>query len=227
MNVKDLSAVLLGCAAVSALGGCSTAPTHYAPSNRMLPVSVPTDYANPPSVRDQINKQDLLEVTVFKVPDLSKTVRVDDRGNITLPLVGSIRASGLSPSELESAIASRLARDYMHDPQVNVYVKEATRNRVTVAGSVHQSGIFPAAGETTLLQAIALAGGLDKLADQQNIYLFRKTGNRVQRYRVNLDAIMQGAAPDPVLMPDDRVVVLDSQGKVLMENLLGFIASRS
>jgi polysaccharide export outer membrane protein len=165
-----------------------------------------------------------VEVDVYKVPDLSKDVRVDSDGNITLPLIGSVHAAGLSASQLERVIAQKLAKDYMNNPQVNVFVKESTRNKVTVAGAVQQSGVFPVTGEITLLQAISQAQGLNKLADQHNIFLFRKNGKVVQRYRVNLDAINRGLAPDPVLMPDDRIVVLDSKGKVLMDNLRGFIA---
>lgn len=226
MYGNKLPTALLGCAAIAALQGCAAAPSHTRHDTYPMPVSVPTDYtaASRTQTHDRIHPQDLLEISVFKVPELSKTVRVDDNGNIALPLVGTIHAAGINANTLERTIAARLGKDYMHNPQVNVFVKESTRNRVTVAGSVRQSGIFPTAGETTLLQAIALAGGLDKLADHNSVFLFRKQGNRVQRYRVNIDAISRGLAADPLLMPDDRVVVLDSQGKVLLDNLRGLIS---
>lgn len=223
MKTTSLSHLIIGCAAMASLHGCSSSP----PRNYVtpMPVSVPMDsFSAGESVSDRIGKHDLLEVAVFKVPDLSKTVRVDSRGNITLPLVGSIRAAGQTTATLEQAIASRLAKDYIHDPQVSVFVKESANNRVTVAGSVKQAGVFPVTGDVTLLQAISMAGGMDKLADGGKVYLFRQNGNRVQRYRVNMDAISQGYAPDPMLMPNDRVVVLDSQGKVLLDNLKGMIA---
>lgn len=223
MKIINLSNLVIGCAALVSLHGCSSAPPkHYITP---MPVSVPTDsFSTGTSVSDRIGAYDLLEISVFKVPDLSKAVRVDGRGNITLPLTGSIRAAGQTAASLEKAIASRLAKDYMHDPQVSVFVKESAKNRVTVAGSVKQSGVFPVTGDVTLLQAIAMAGGMDKLADGSTVYLLRKTGNRVQRYRVNMDAINRGLAPDPMLMPDDRIVVLDSKGKVLLDNLRGMIA---
>ncbi|MDD5393809.1 MAG: polysaccharide export protein [Thiothrix sp.] len=224
MKMTRLSKVLLGCAAVTTLSACSSAPSHYDGAH-MTPVNVPMDTTSlGKSTSDRIAPHDLLEIDVFKVPDLSKDVRVDNDGNITLPLIGSVHAEGLSASKLEQVIAQRLAKDYMNNPQVNVFVKESTHNKVTVAGSVQQSGVFPVTGEVTLLQAISMAGGVDKLADHGNVYLFRKNGNVVQRYRVNLDAISRGLAPDPTLMPDDRVVVLDSHGKVMMDNLRGLIA---
>lgn len=223
MKTPNLTHLLIGCAALVSLHGCSSSPPrHYVTP---MPASVPMDsFSTGTSVSDRIGKHDLLEVSVFKVPDLSKTVRVDGRGNITLPLVGSIRAAGQTTASMEQAIAKRLARDYMHDPQVSVFVKESANNRVTVAGSVKQSGVFPVTGDVSLLQAIAMAGGMDKLADGGKVYLFRKQGSRVQRYRVNMEAISRGLAPDPMLMPDDRVVVLDSRGKVLLDNLKGMIA---
>ena len=85
---------------------------------------------------DLIAKQDLLEITVFKVPDLSREIRVGNNGSITFPLIGGVHAHGLTPAQLERQIEQRLGKDFMNNPQVTVVVKESTKNRVTVEGAV-------------------------------------------------------------------------------------------
>jgi polysaccharide export outer membrane protein len=206
------------------LGACSSHPPSagFAPDGAVMMPANSTGFAgnSQRSGSDTISPQDLLDISVFKVPDLSKTVRVDDNGTITLPLLGTIRAAGMSAKQLEQMIAGRLARDYMNDPQVSVFVKEATRSRVTVEGAVGKPGIFPMAGDMSFLQAIATAGGLTRLADPNNAVLFRGAN----RYRVNLAAIRTGAAADPAMMADDRIVVQESAGKVFFDNARGLVA---
>ncbi len=156
----------------------------------------------------RIGPSDLIEIAVFQVPELSKTVRVGSRGVLTLPLIGQINAGGLTGQELEVVIAGKLKENYLQDPQVSVFIKEYVSQRVTVEGSVNKPGVFPISGKTTLLQAIAMAGGLDKLADQNDIKLFRdrKDGTR-ETIPFDLEPIRKGEAPDPVLSASDVVVV--------------------
>jgi polysaccharide export outer membrane protein len=198
-----------------------TACSSGAPQYSELPAS--TASASLPtgtSGSDRIAPQDLLEIDVFKVPDLTKEVRVDDNGNITLALIGTVHAEGLSASQLEKQIATRLEKDYMHNPQVNVLVKEATGSKVTVSGSVRKPGIYPLAGDTTVTQAIALAEGLDRLAVKDNVTLFRNG----KPYTVQLDAISKGMQPDPVVMAGDKIQVHTSGVKEGMDNIRGFVA---
>jgi polysaccharide export outer membrane protein len=156
----------------------------------------------------KIGPSDLIEISVFQVPELSKTVRVGARGVLTLPLIGQVEAAGLSGEELEQLIAKKLSQSYLQDPQVSVFIKEYISQRVTVEGSVNKPGVFPISGKTTLLQAIAMAGGLDKLADQNDIKLFRdrKDGTR-ETIPFDLEPIRKGEAPDPVLSTSDVIVV--------------------
>ncbi|HPY42611.1 MAG TPA: polysaccharide biosynthesis/export family protein, partial [Thiolinea sp.] len=94
----------------------------------VAPMSIPKGSHEAGS--DLIGEQDLLDIAVFKVPDLTRSVRVDGQGYITYPLVGKLRAQGLRPAQLEQKLASLLEKSYMHNPQVTVLVKESTQNRV-------------------------------------------------------------------------------------------------
>lgn len=166
-----------------------------------IPSSVPHN--------DQIQAQDLLDIQVYKVPDLSKIgVRVSDSGNISLPLIGRVRAKGLTSEQLENSIEQRLKQRYLQNPQVTVLVKEATQKRVTIEGFATKPGVYPVKGGNTLLQAIATAGGLSEFANINKIFLFRKApSGAISRYHVNLKAIRNGEARDPILHNDDRIVI--------------------
>lgn len=168
----------------------------------------------------RVGPSDLIEISVFQVPDLSKTVRVGARGNLTLPLIGEVQAGGLTAQQLEALIASKLRENYLQDPQVSVFIKEYISQRVTVEGAVNKPGVFPISGKTTLLQAIAMAGGLDKLADPNDIKLFRdrKDGMR-ETIPYDLELIREGEAPDPVLSTSDVVVVGKSGARSTIKDI--------
>jgi len=170
-------------------------------SSAQIPSSVPHN--------DQIQAQDLLDIQVYKVPDLSKIgVRVSDKGYISLPLIGRVRAKGLTSEQLENSIEQRLAQRYLQNPQVTVLVKESTQRRVTIEGFAKKPGVYPVKGGGTLLQAIATAGGLSEFAEIDKIFLFRKSpSGAISRYLVNLEAIRNGEARDPILHNDDRIVI--------------------
>lgn len=195
-----------------AVGAADEAPAassqNTAPAPAARPDSAPAELVAQALEEYRIGPSDLIEISVFQVPDLSKTVRVSAQGALTLPLVGRVEAGGLTAQELEALIAKKLSESYLQDPQVSVFIKEYISQRVTVEGSVNKPGVFPISGKTTLLQAIAMAGGLDKLADQNDIKLFRdrKDGTR-ETIPFDLEPIRNGEAPDPVLSTSDVVVV--------------------
>jgi polysaccharide export outer membrane protein len=108
----------------------------------------------------RIGPQDLLEITVFEVEKLNKSVRVSSQGNINLPLLGVLKVKGLTVEELEKEIRSLLAEKYMQDPQVNVLIKEYRNQRISVMGSVKNPGVFDVTGSKTILDMLAMAGGL-------------------------------------------------------------------
>ncbi|MFQ5718338.1 MAG: polysaccharide biosynthesis/export family protein [Acidobacteriota bacterium] len=109
---------------------------------------------------DLLGAEDLLEISVAGVEDLSRTVRVSDSGHITLPLIGAVQVAGLSPAALENSLAHRLEARYVNNPQVSVFVKEYGSKMVSIIGAVHKPGRYPMLGRRTLLDMISSAGGL-------------------------------------------------------------------
>jgi polysaccharide export outer membrane protein len=164
----------------------------------------------------RIGPQDLLTISVFGVPELNQDLRVNTGGNISLPLIGSIQAGGRTIQELEQVIAAKLSANYLQSPQVTVFIKEFTSQRVTVEGAVKKSGIFPITGRTSLLQIIATAGGLDDLADPHALVVFRVIKGQKMAAVFDLEAIRHGAAEDPQIYGDDIVVVDISGSKSAM-----------
>ena len=167
-----------------------------------------------------ISEQDKLDVTVFKVPELSaRDLTVETNGAISLPLLGSVVVRGLSLPQAEQRIAGLLSKNYMQDPKVTITRKEQAFKRVTVEGAVRTPGVFPITGRMTFLQAIALSQGLTDLANDKSVVVFRNG----RQYGVNLDLIRKGKAPDPILQNDDRIVVLKSDNKVLEQKVINYL----
>lgn len=166
----------------------------------------------------RIGPNDLLELSVFQVKELDRTVRVNTRGVITLPLIGVIQAAGLSATELEERIAEKLKKDYLQDPQVSVFIKEFVSQRITLEGQIEKAGIYPMTGRTTLLQAIALAGGVKELGQASTIKVFHLDKSGAREMQVfDLDAIRSGAIADPTVRNNDIVVVEKSQGRAILK----------
>ena len=157
----------------------------------------------------KIGPTDVLKVTVFQVESLDRKVQVSGRGTITLPLIGEVRAAGRSAQEVEEEVAARLKSRYLTAPQVTVFIDEYNSQKITVSGAVKKAGIFPVKGDLSLLQAISAAEGLDTIADQSNVVIFREEGGKRFVAKFSLDQIRTGAARDPLLQNGD-VVVVDS-----------------
>ncbi|WP_449448000.1 polysaccharide biosynthesis/export family protein [Thermomonas brevis] len=162
----------------------------------------------------RIGAQDLLQISVFGVQDLDKEVRVNSNGQISLPLVGGVMAGGKTIPELETDLAKKYADGFLQNPQVSVFVKEYTSQRVTLEGAVKKPGIYPITGRTSLLQAIALAEGVDdKIADLGGIVLMRQVGGRRKAAVYDLRLVRKGLVEDPQVYGDDIVVVEQSGSK--------------
>jgi len=189
-------------------------PSAVAPADDPLALAV-EDY--------RIGPSDLLEISVFQVPELSRTVRVNARGALTLPLIGQIQAGGLTGQQLEALLAQKLKETYLQDPQVSVFIKEFISQRVTVSGSVNKAGVFPISGKTTLMQAIAMAGGLEKFADENDIKIFRERNGTREVLNYDLEPIRKGEIEDPVLNTSDVVVVARSDGRYAWRNAAEFL----
>jgi len=156
---------------------------------------------------------DIIDVNVFRQPDLSRTVDVDGAGQILLPLIGAMPAAGKTVRELEAEITRVLRAKYLQSPSVSVSLREAVGQRVTVEGSVRSPGIRQARGQTTFLRVLAESGGFTDTADQSSITLFRQTEQGKVTMHLDANAIRAGQAPDPVILGGDTIVVDDSTAK--------------
>ena len=152
-----------------------------------------------------IGPQDVLDISVFQVPELSKTLEVSDTGTINFPLLGEIRAAGKTPGELERELTSKLAADYLQHPVVTVLVKESNSQRVTISGAIDKPGIYPIKGPTSLMQIVALAGGFKDESDSTVLILRQKGGSRLAA-RYDVSQIQDGRAQDPLLQANDILV---------------------
>jgi len=176
-----------------------------------------------PVARDyRVGPNDLIDIEVLDLDNLKRTVRVNAAGAISLPLVGAIQVGGLTSQELEERIAAKYREKYLQNPQVSVFIKEFTTERITVEGAVNKPGIYPLTGQITLLRALALAGGFGPIANAGEVMLFRNTENGRREVAVfDVDAIRAGRSDDPTIKGDDLIVVQrDTARRVLKDSLL-------
>lgn len=161
----------------------------------------------------RISRQDTIEVAVYGVADLSRSLEVDGSGQINMPLLGGVMAAGRTVRELEADISRKLGARYLQKPQVSVFVKDAVGQRVTVDGAVRKPGVISAKGETTLLRALAEAQGFSDTADLSGILVFRQTDKGRQVARYDAAAIRSGQAADPPIYGGDTIIVDESAAK--------------
>lgn len=155
-----------------------------------------------------IGANDVLEIAVYGEEDLTQEVRVTTSGYISYPLLGRIKAAGKSVGELEDFIHRALAKDYIRDPQVKVFVKEFSN--VYVFGQVGEPGPYLFKGGMTVLQAITTAGGFTKIANARKVRIVRTHGGERKVIHINVSEITKGDEEDVILQPGDTVVVPES-----------------
>jgi polysaccharide export outer membrane protein len=170
--------------------------------------------STPGSSAYKIGPLDVLEISVFKVPELTQSVQVADNGMINLPLIGDVKAAGKTPSALEAELRRKLDGTYIKAPSVRVFVKEFNSARVTVDGAVKTPGVYALKGGNTLFAVISTAGGLDRDLASSEVLILRANENGTRSAaRVDLAGIRSGAIVDPVVQPGDVIVVEDSSMK--------------
>ena len=161
----------------------------------------------------RVGSQDLLEISVFGVSELTHQARVNSNGMINLPLIGSVMAGGRTVPELEKELGEKYADGYLQNPQVTVFVKEYTSQRVTLEGALEKPGIYPLTGKTSLLQAVAMAGGTDEFADLEGVVLFRHIDGKRMAAAYDLTKVRRGELEDPQVYGDDIIVIERSGSK--------------
>lgn len=213
-----LSAVMLGLV----LQGCVSRPVPLAETGERAYALMPPQGQDPNARVDyQIGALDVLTISVFQEKDLSlEEVPVDASGNIIFPLIGQIQVAGKSSAEVSKMIADRLGERFLVNPQVSVLIKTSVSQKVTVDGEVKEAGVYPLQGNTSLIQAVALAKGSTSIADLQQVVVFRTIGNTRYAAMFDLAAIQSGRAPDPQIRGDDIVIVGLSSKRAFMRDLL-------
>lgn len=215
-----LSAAVALCLVILALlpGCASEGPGGPIPYDRALAapdapsvVSLESDY--------KIAPMDTVSVKVFKAPDLSSDYEVDLTGHISLPLIGEVEAANLTTAQLDQKLTTMLGQKYFQNPDVSVGVKASTKRSVTVDGAVKQAGSFPVAGNTSLMQAIALAGGTTEDANAHRVAVFRTISGKRQAAAFDLTAIRHGQSKDPQIYAGDIVVVDGSSIKAAQKQI--------
>ncbi len=151
---------------------------------------------------------DKLRIEVYKDAQLSQSAQVRPDGKVTLPLVGDLTAAGLTPIELRDVITAKL-REYVTNPTVTVIVVEATAATAYVMGEVNHPGAVNLQAPITIMQALALAGGLKDFADAKNIRVLRRGPSGEQTLTFNYKEAMKSVRAPMYLRPGDTVVVPD------------------
>lgn len=179
-----------------------------------------TAVAKPGNAAYKIGPLDVLDISVFKVPDLTKEVQVAENGTINYPLVGDVVAAGRTARDVEQDLRKQLGAKFLRDPQVTVLVKEYNSQRVTVSGAVKTTGVYAIKGSTSLMQVVAMAGDVDSSVDSGDVVIFRTINGQRSAAKFDIDAIKAGKAADPQLQPGDVIVVNSSVTKVALHNVL-------
>ena len=156
----------------------------------------------------QLGPGDVIEVFVYKEPDLSTTVPVRPDGKISLPLIGELRASGKTAMALQKEVTGKLSQ-YIGNPQVNVIVKEVNSAQVSVLGEVKTPGIYKIKDRATILDAVALAGGFTEYAKRNKVRLIRVSPNGEQKtITINVEDQLKGKKSSLVyVLPYDKIYV--------------------
>ena len=155
----------------------------------------------------RLGTEDLIDVFVWKEPDLSTSVVIRPDGKISLPLAGELEASGKTASELQEDITERLRR-YLKQPMVNVMVKQINSLKISVLGEVRKPDVYRIKNRVTVLDAIAMAGGFTDLARPNRVVVLRSTPSGQQRIRINVkQTVADESGPAFYLQPQDTVYV--------------------
>ncbi|MDJ0979367.1 MAG: polysaccharide biosynthesis/export family protein [Erythrobacter sp.] len=165
-------------------------------------------YSNARSPIYLLRPSDRISVNVFREPDFSiPDVRIGVEGNVSLPMLGSIPAAGMTAAQFEKDVEGRLLAMGLKSPMVNVNIGEYASHQVTVDGAVNDPGVYNFQPGARLSAAIALADGPARTAKGDEIAVFRESPEGTMVAKFDYGQISQGTMLDPVLQPGDRVFV--------------------
>jgi polysaccharide export outer membrane protein len=156
-----------------------------------------------------IGNDDVLAISVWKEPELTKSVPVRSDGKISLPLVGEIQAAGQTPHQLEQVITEKL-KSFITTPEVTVVVEKVNSRKYNVLGEVTKPGSYPLTSEMTIMDAIAAAGGFRDFAKKTGVYVLRKSPSGQEAHlKFNYKDFIKGnnSAQNIKLEPNDTIIV--------------------
>jgi polysaccharide biosynthesis/export protein len=209
--------------AALAVAGCASTPDPVIGSAASQPVqalgqqgysvSRPTTY--------NLRPADQIVVTVLREPELSlERVRIGVEGNVSLPMIGSIPAAGMTAKQFEQDVTRRLAAAGLKSPMVSVNIAEYASHLVTVEGAVDKPGVYAFQPGARLSTAVALASGPKRTANVNQVAVFRESPQGILIAKFDYGQVSQGTMLDPVLEPGDRVVLGTDGLSVFWEDLL-------
>ncbi len=234
MSASSARAGRLPLGLIAALAFIEMACAQPVPAARALPAAVPPSTiasisplpveAPPSDVADYLlSAGDVLQIQVLNAETFNRKVRVDAAGDVALPLLGNIHVAGLTTRAVETVIADLLREKFMNDPQVSAFVEEAASLRFSIEGAVRSANVFPLKGRVTLLQALAMSGGMTKVADPERVRVLRGAGANQQILVFDVEKIREGKLPDPVVLGNDAIIVEASMGKTVFYETLDTI----
>ena len=206
----------LACLLLAGYAGAQTQLASDASSKALVPADVSsataaggTSLPKPHDNEFVIGNGDVLAINVWKQPDLTRSVPVRSDGKVSLPLIGEIKATGQTPLKLEEEITTKF-QPYLADPEVTVIVEQINSEKFNILGRVAKPGSYPLVNPTTVLDAIALAGGTKEFAKQKGIYILRRyPDGKEDRLPFNYQDVIKGknTAQNIDLQPRDTIVV--------------------
>lgn len=203
------------------IAGCASSNSSIPTGVQALPAGSELPYATPPQADYRVGPLDELRIQVFREPELSvDRAVVDAAGMINVPLIGQVEAYGKQVSEIAEDIRVRLNARYLRDAQVAVSLTKATNYVFTVGGEVKTPGTFTIPGRVTLVQALAMGGGLTETAKRADIIIFRKMNGQMHAARFDLREIYSARMADPELRAGDTVIVGTSAAQKIYRDVL-------
>ena len=185
--------------------------TDYPPPTVSRAEGPASDVERPAGTSDPnylIGAQDVLDVSVWKEPELSRQVPVRPDGKISLPLLNDVQAAGLTPTQLAAQITAGLDK-FMTAPQVTVIVSQINSQRVYILGEVGHAGAYLLLPGMTVLQALSNAGGFTPFSNVKNVYVLRQVNGKQQKLFFNYKEVVSGKRTEQniELKPGDTIVV--------------------
>lgn len=212
MKLIALQALFLGLVLVLAAPGLAQAQAAPSGSAASASSNAQPDAGSGNKAHDDsfvIGNDDVLAISVWKEAELTKSIPVRSDGKISLPLVGELQATGRTPRQLENEITEKL-KNFITTPEVTVVVEKVNSRKYNVLGEVTKPGSYPLTTETTIMDAIAAAGGFRDFAKKSGVYVLRKSPSGQESHlKFNYKDFIKGnnSAQNVKLEPNDTIIV--------------------